>query len=163
MKKLILFAAVGLGLLLFTSCKKTSSGDITTANTFSATITEENGHSYTAVTNNNAYSDIYIDGTSPLAYYLYAYAYDSTGGYLEVDMDSYYKGFTPRTYGVAGDSTSYVDIYYDSANVKEYYNNVGIVNITSIGATVQGTFSGTLYYNPSDSVKVTNGKFNISL
>ncbi|HTB53192.1 MAG TPA: hypothetical protein VK718_10510 [Ferruginibacter sp.] len=161
MKKLILFAA--LGLLLFTSCKKTSSGDITTANTFSATITEENGHAFPAFANQNAYSDLYLDGTSPLDYYIYSYAYDSTGGWMEVNMDSYYKGFTPRTYGTAGDSTSDVELYYDSANVKEYYTSTGIVKVTTVGTTMQGTFSGTLYYNPSDSVIVTNGKFNISL
>ncbi|HTB53188.1 MAG TPA: hypothetical protein VK718_10490 [Ferruginibacter sp.] len=161
MKKIFLFAALGL-IMLASSCKKTSSGDITTTNTISAKI---NGTQ--ATYSSQPYAETELDGSNPLDYYFYAYTYDSTSNnnYMYVDLDSYYGPFTARTYGVAGDSTS--DAYFEVDSASNWYGSrsSGIIKVTSFGSTIQGTFSGKLYQSNNasgDSITITDGKFNIS-
>jgi hypothetical protein len=165
MKNLILLAAL---VLVFASCKKNSSGNITTTNTLSATI---KGDKLSFTTDISAGIEQYP--SNPVDLYFYAEAYDSIGNYLEVEADSYYKDLSPRTYGITGDSTAYTYVDFEPTGGGDYYNYTGMSNtvpsalvvITSLGSSVQGTFSGTLYNNGdvtnADSIVIKNGKFNM--
>jgi hypothetical protein len=166
MKKLVLFGT--LAILVLVSCKKSSSGSITTANSISATVKPIGSPAFPLSLNQYAYTYSYIDGSNPIDYYFDGGAYDSLNNQLDVDIDSYYKPFSPRKYGAIGDTTSDAYVYYDSVGIKQFYSYTSgnsIVNVTSVGSTIQGTFTGTLYENGTpggDSVIITNGKFNIA-
>jgi len=159
MKKIILFAAVG---LLFASCKKTSSGTITATNTLTATAFGDN---FTFTT--DFYSESYLESnTAPYDPYFYTYAYDSLGHAFEIGVYGYYtNNLAPKTYGALGDTTTsaYGDFYDPASNNYQYNTSVTnpfTVTITSLGTSIQGTYKGTLYDSGGDSVVITNGKFN---
>jgi hypothetical protein len=164
MKKIFLFAA--LGLIMLASCKKSSTGDVTTINTISAKL---NGTLVTYTYEPNAES--YLNNTNPLAYYFQGYTRDSsnTDNELYLSLDSYYKAFSARTYGNPGDSTS--DAYFEVDSTSIWYGTASvthpfIINITSFGSTVQGTFSGKVYpYQDTTQtpITITDGKFNLGL
>ncbi|HTB53191.1 MAG TPA: hypothetical protein VK718_10505 [Ferruginibacter sp.] len=160
MKKIILFAAIG---LLFASCKKTSSGTITTTNTLTATAFGDNFNF-----NTDFYTESYLNNsTAPYDPSFYAYAYDSLGYYMEVEVYGYYtNNLATKLYGALSDSTTstYGEFYNPSGN--DYYYNTSTTNpftvtLTSIGTSIQGTYKGTLFDGSGDSVVITNGKFNI--
>ncbi|HTB53187.1 MAG TPA: hypothetical protein VK718_10485 [Ferruginibacter sp.] len=163
MKNLIIFAAL---VLLFASCKKSSSGTITAPNSISATIKGDNISFM-----NSAYSYTDIDGSNPIDYYFEGEANDSLGNFLEVSFDSYYKNFSTRTFGIVGDSTTDAYVYFSPETGGSYYNYTGdgpspiLITLTSIGSSMQGTFKGELYLNgnpsSSDSIYISDGKFSI--
>ncbi|HMG83354.1 MAG TPA: hypothetical protein VK559_10005 [Ferruginibacter sp.] len=164
MKKIFLFTT--LALLIFASCKKSSS-PITTNNTITASV---DGVTYTC--NTEPGNELYQDSTGTNDWYRFdAWISDSN------NVNGFYIYFgklnqplTTGTYGAYGDSTTQAYIEYDSTG--QYWGSQTILNpatikVTSIsGSTIQGTFSGTVYlYEDSTSANkkvITNGKFNLS-
>ncbi|HMG82012.1 MAG TPA: hypothetical protein VK559_03175 [Ferruginibacter sp.] len=161
MKKIFLIAAVG---LIFTSCKKSSSG--LSSGTIQASI---DGKSYTF--NFGAYGETTPGG------YSYFYAQDSVGllaNSFEADIYSYDGldnplALTKRTY--QSDDSTELDIYftphqdwsdssYRNANGKPF--SITVTN--AVLPNIKGNFSGVLYLQGDTTLASKNvtGSFNIS-
>src|ERR1700744_5560836 len=116
MKKIILFAAV---LITLASCKKSSSGSITTANTLSATVLGDNLTFNTDISSESEFDN----SAPPYSPYFYAEADDSLGNYLEVGFEALTANtLSPKVYGAAGDSTTGAYIEFDPQSGGWYSN-----------------------------------------
>jgi hypothetical protein len=160
MKKIILFAVV---LITLASCKKSSSGNITTTNTISATVWGDD-----LTFNTDIYSESEFDNSAPpYSPYFYAEAYDSLGNYMYVEFGADSANvLTPKVYGKPGDSTTYGYLYFQIQGGAWYETTPysATVSVASVGSAMQGTFKGWVYQygNPTnDSIYISNGKFNM--
>jgi hypothetical protein len=153
--KLLLLVTI-IGSLLFTACKKSSSGP------GSPVIATVNGTAYQAT------ATTAIHTTSFQA--VWVESYQLTAGdsiYLEIDIPDTALVNKPLVVGNIG-----VDIEYQDtkAGYKGYYGGYigsshGTITLSGRDTTnhkIAGTFNAVLYNNDNDSIKITNGVFNTS-
>lgn len=72
----------------------------------------------------------------------------------------------PITAAVAGDvNVTYINWKTNAMYVPDFTSPVGTLTVTSMNQTnhtIAGTFSGKFFASSSDSVVISNGKFNIT-
>ena len=164
MKKIIFFAIIA---IVFTSCKKSSSGS--PVNAITVTIND------TVYTFNNHILDttIYQASDSELGIELSAQDLNlNTITLVIVDADV--APLKAITYGLSGDTNHLSIMEFQSTNQTNYTSgfpasvlNPFTVTVNSLTSTsIQGTFKGTIYLNgdtTSTSKKpVTNGTFSFT-
>jgi hypothetical protein len=150
-------------LLLFSSCKKSNDAGAP-ANTISATLTAPTS----TTTFQSASTFGFYYGVSK-SYWLEA-AQVVGGDSLLFDINFYDTVVVNKPYLITDAASGYVNVTFikwksHSIYAPDYVSPVGTLTVTSMNQTnhtVAGTFSGKFFATSTDSLMISNGKFNIT-